>query len=87
MAKVQWKVVDPAFSGIYEHGSDHAILRLSETFNLTEESDGLLPSMALKILFDGRKSENLFGMPNMTGIYEDGETSWDFFHAPYKSRV
>ena len=79
--------MNPAYSGIYEHGSDHAILRLSETNNLTEESDGLLPSMALKLLIDGRKSENLFGMPNMTGIYENGETSWDFFHAPYKSRV
>ena len=87
VAKVAWRVVDSRFSGIYEHGSESVILRLSETRNLTEESDGLLPSMAMKFLIDHRRSENLFGMPNMTGVYEDGETSWDFFRAPLKSRV
>lgn len=87
VAKVGWRVVDDRFSGMYEQGSEHAILRLSETKNLTEESDGLLPSMALKFLIDGKKSENLFGMPNMTGVYENGETSWDFFHSAMKSRV
>ena len=80
------------FSGIYEQGSQNAIIRLSETRNLTEESEGLLPGVAIKLLFDYKKSENLFGMPNFTGLYENEETgelepSWDFFRAPMKSRV
>ena len=77
---------------MYEAGSHHAIIRLSETRMLTEESTGLLPSMAIKFLIDYKKSENLFGMPNLTGLYEDEETgemepSWDFFKAPMKNRV
>jgi len=96
VAKVEWRPVSNeegvTFSGIYEQGSQHAILRLSETRNLTEYSEGLLPSLAIKFLIDNKKSENLFAMPNMTGMYEDEETgemepSWDFFKAPLKSRV
>jgi len=96
VAKVEWRPISNdegiTFSGMYEQGSQHAILRLSETRNLTEESDGLLPSMAIKFLIDNRKSENLFAMPNMTGLYENEDTeelepSWDFFKAPLKSRV
>jgi len=96
VAKVEWRPVSNdegiTFSGMYEQGSHHAIIRLSETRNLTEEaSEGLLPSMALKFLIDYKKSENLFGMPNLTGLYENEEgelePSWDFFKAPMKNRV
>ena len=77
---------------MYEQGSQYAIIRLSEARNLTEASVGLVPSMALKFLIDNKKSENLFGMPNFTGLYENEETgelepSWDFFKAPMKNRV
>lgn len=49
---------------------------------MTEDSKGLLPSVALKFLIDGIKAENLFGMPS---FHET--TSWDFFDTDLKSRV
>ena len=75
------------FSGIYEHGSQHAIIRLSSTKNLTEKSNGILPGLAIKFLLSKKLSTNLFAMPNMTGLDENGESSWDFFHRPLGSRV
>ena len=78
VAKVEWRPVSNdqgiTFSGMYEQGSHHAIMRLSQTRNLSDESEGLLPSMALKFLIDYKKSENLFAMPNFTGLYENEET-------------
>ena len=97
IAKIEWKPVrDPEtgatrFSGIYNEGTETAILRLSQTINLTEKSEGLLPSFAIKFLLDYEKSENLFGMPNFTGKYADSEgnetTSWDFFKGTFRNRV
>lgn len=49
---------------------------------MTEESVGLLPSIAIKFLVDNDKSMNLFAMPNL-----EGTTSWDFFSQALKSRV
>ena len=97
VAKIEWKPVKDAsgatrFTGIYEEGTKTAIIRLSETKNLTSESEGLLPSFAIKFLLDGHHSENLFAMPNFTGKYKDATTmeeysSWDFFHGTFKNRV
>jgi len=98
VAKISWKpVIDEVtgltrFSGIYEEGSETAIIRLSEAKNMTHKSEGLTPSFAIKFLLDYEKSENLFGMPNFTGKYTNAETgleesSWDFFHATFKNRV
>ena len=68
------------------------MLRFSQTANLHEDSKGLMPSMAIKFLISGYKSENLFGMPNFTGEYKDEATgekyhSWNFFEKNFKSRV
>lgn len=85
VAKVRWEVVegnDMGYTGIYENGSDFAILRLSQTSNLIDSSPGLFPSMAIKFLISKVKSANLFAMPNFTGT-----ESWDFFSQPLKSRV
>ena len=91
VAKVEWRPFDNdegiQFSGIYEHGSQHAIIRLSSTDNLTEESKGILPSLAIKFFLSNTLSTNLFAMPNFTGKDEEGKESWDFFHRPLKSRV
>ena len=98
VAKIEWKPVrDPdtgatRFSGIYNEGTETAILRLSESRNLHEKSKGLLPSIAIKFLTDYTHSENIFGMPNFTGIYTDEETgeeysSWNFFEKTLKSRL
>jgi hypothetical protein len=96
VAKIEWKPVRDAsgntrFTGLYEEGTSTAIIRLSETKNLTSSSQGLLPSFAIKFLLDGHKSENLFAMPNFTGKYindnEEEYSSWDFFHGTFKSRV
>jgi len=92
VAKIEWRPVvntDPEenFSGIYEHGSEHAILRMSSTKNLTASSQGILPAIAIKFLITGKESTNLFAMPNFTGKDENGQESWDFFHRPLGSRV
>ena len=91
IAKVEWRPYENeegiTFSGIYEHGSQHAIIRLSSTNNLAEDSKGILPSMAIKFLLSNRLSTNLFAMPNFTGKDENGEESFNFFHRPLKSRV
>lgn len=91
VAKVEWRRVDNpemiTYSGLYGSGSHHVIMRLSETRNLTSASTGLLPGIAFKFLVDDIRSENLFAMPNLTGIDEEGNTSWDFFHRPLSNRV
>ena len=51
-------------TGIYATGSDHVIMRMSETNNLTYASKGLLPGVAFKFLIDNGKSENLLAMNN-----------------------
>ena len=70
------------YSGVYETGHDKVILRLSETNNLTWESTGYLPSLVLKFLRNGVKSDNIVAMPNMTGT-----NSWNFFELPMRNRV
>ena len=91
VAKIEWKPFDNPegvqFSGIYKHGSEHAILRLSSAANLTEESQGILPAIAIKFLLTNRVSTNLLALPNMTGLDEQGQQSFDFFHRPLKSRI
>ena len=84
VAKVKWVPVDNGmgYSGIYAEGTKFAILRFSQTTNLTENSKGLFPSLAIKFLLDEDISLNLFGMPNFTGT-----ESWDFFSQTFKSRV
>jgi len=58
---------------MYASQQDNVILRLSETQMLTEESSGLQPSLALKFLVDGFRSDNLFAS---TGLKPTD--SWDF---------
>ena len=85
VAKVEWIPSGSpsfAYTGLYEDGTDLMLLRLSETTNLIESSTGLLPSLALKYLIAGRKSENLFGMPSFKV-----SDSWDFFAQDFSSRV
>ena len=84
VAKVKWVPVanDYGYTGIYDEGSEHVILRFSETNNLTSESEGLHPAVAIKFLRDGTFAENLVATPNLTG-----SSSWNFFHEPMKTRV
>ena len=46
-------VEDSQFTGIYGSGTDTAVLRISETGMLTEDSPGHHPSVAIKFLIDG----------------------------------
>ena len=47
-----------------------------------------MPSMGIKFLIDGKKSENLVLMPSFTGMHEEtNERSWDFFRDDFKNRV
>ena len=84
VAQVEWKPVENMenYTGIYDYGSKTVLLRLSQTTNLTADSPGLFPSLALKFLRDGDEAENLFAMPNFTGT-----ESWDFFQQPLKNQV
>ena len=89
---MEWKAVNDRFTGIYGEGTTEAILRLSSTANLTEDSTGLTPALAIKFLIDGHQSENIFGMPNFDGLYLDEETgedyrSWNFFEGTFRNRV
>ena len=63
-AHVEWETVDNdyGFSGIYGSGSETVLLRLSQTSNLTEDANGLHPSIALKFLVDGEQSTNVVAM-------------------------
>ena len=54
---------------------------------MTELSEGIIPSFAIKFLISHNRSENLFAMPSMTGLDETGKPSWDFFHRPLGNRV
>lgn len=84
VAKVAWEPVgDHGFTGIYAEGSDQVILRLSQTSNLTKDSEGLHPSMALKFLYDGILSTNIVAMQRAFAPTD----SWDFFKEPMSNRV
>lgn len=74
--------MDHPFTGTFASGSDTAVIRFSETTLLNDASKGLLPSVAVKFLIDGRSSNNVFGMPSFKS-----SDSWDFFSQPMKSQV
>ena len=85
VAKVKWiPFQSPSYdyTGFYQEETENVLLRLSQTVNLTPSSTGLLPSLALKFLINGQKSENLFGMPSFAPI-----DSWDFLAEDMSSRV
>lgn len=84
VAQVEWLPTDNdlGYTGFYETGSDQVLLRLSETNNLTQESKGLHPAVAIKFLRNGTFAENIVATPNLTG-----SESWDFFSESMKTRV
>ena len=83
VAKVQWEPVENnGYSGIFETGSDHVIMRLSEAKNLNQHSKGLTPSAAFKFLIDGVESQNIMVMDSFLE-----SSSWNFFEEPLKNRV
>ena len=84
VAKATWKPVGDAneYTGFYKSESNHNIIRFSQTTNLIENSQGLLPSFAMKFLVDGLKSQNIFGMPSFKET-----NSWDFFANDMKNRL
>ena len=69
-------------TAIYESGSDTVLMRISETANLFEDSDGLTPSIALKFLIDGQESYNIFGMQALTASGD-----WNFFDPNLSNRL
>ncbi len=81
--KARWvSTGDHPYPGMYASGNDNVIVRFSETTNLHEGSSGLLPSVAIKLLRDGKKSENILAMPSFFGT-----KSWNFFKNPMRTRV
>ena len=84
VAKVTWTPIGDAngYTGTFASGSTQALIRLSETDMLTEDSTGLKPSLAIKLLRDGQVSDNIMGMPSF-----EGSGSWNFFEAAFRSRV
>ena len=83
VAQVKYTPIEgQPYTGMFAETSKNVLLRFSETNNLIEASTGLLPSLALKWLVDGKKAANAFGMPSFAP-----SSSWNFFHAPMRSRV
>ena len=83
VAKVAWVPVEGnGYSGMYETGSDHVIMRLSESNFLSKHSKGLTPSAAFKFMVDGDESLNIFAMSSF--LEND---SWNFFEKPIGNRV
>ena len=83
VAKVEWVPVEGnGYSGIYETGSDHVVMRLSERNYLHNYSKGLTPSAAFKFLIDGEQSLNVFAMSS----FLENE-SWNFFEKPIGNRI
>ena len=84
VAKVKWTPIGDAngYQGLYATGIENMIMRLSETGMLQEESKGLMPSVAFKILRDGTHSDNIVAMPSFLG-----SESWNFFEKQMETRV
>ena len=74
---------DAGFTGIYGTGSNTVILRFSETSNLSEQSAGLTPSIAVKFLVDNYRSNNIFAMHSFSA----NEGSFNFFENSMANRV
>jgi hypothetical protein len=70
------------YTGIFADGSENIIMRLSDSVNQTPDSEGLMPSLALKFPIKGYKSTNVFAMPSF-----EPSDSWDFFAEPFRNRV
>ena len=83
VAQVEWIPVEGnGYSGIYETGSKHVVMRLSERNYLNAHSKGLSPSAAFKFLIDGEQSLNVFAMSSF--LEND---SWNFFEKPIGNRI
>ena len=81
--KARWvSTNDHEYTGMYDAGNSHVLVRFSETTNLNAASGGLLPSVAIKLLRDNVKSTNIVAMPSFVP-----SDSWNFFHEPMKTRV
>ena len=73
---------DHPYTGIFADGATEAFLRYSQTNNLYEGSSGLQPSLALKVLLDGKNSINIVALSDK--IASD---SWNFFEKPMSNRM
>ena len=83
VARVKYTPIEgQEYTGMFAETSENVLLRFSETTNLVDSSTGLLPSLALKWLVDGRRSSNVFGMPSF-----NASSSWNFFNEPMRNRV
>ena len=83
VAQIIWTPVDGhGYTGFYETGFEHGYIRFSQTLPLLETSTGLLPSVAVKALRDGARSQNIFGMPSFHPT-----ESWNFFNTDLINRV
>ena len=82
IAQVSWNVFDSRYTGILADGSDHVVMRLSESQNLNDASKGLTPSAAFKFLIDGTESQNIL----VQNSFMESE-SWNFFEKPLANRV
>ena len=83
-AHVEWEVVknDLGYTALFEEGSDTVLMRISETNNLFEDSDGLTPSIGIKFLIDGQESYNIMGMNSFVASGE-----WNFFEPDLTNRL
>lgn len=77
------------YTGIFDDGADHGIIRLSDAHLHVEDKQGnpvathMQPSIAIKFLRDGMVSANYLGMVS----FEDGGNGYDFFSKPFLNHL
>jgi len=83
VAHVEWKATpNNGYTGMLGSGNDQVLMRLSEATNLTDISEGLTPSIALKFLVDGKSSLNMFAMQSFVN-----SESWNFLEPTLSNRL
>ena len=84
VAHVEWEVADNdlGYTALFDEGSDTVVMRISETNNLFDDSDGLTPSIGLKFLIDGQESYNIVAMESFVASGD-----WNFFDPNLTNRL
>ena len=83
VAIVEWEDLGGHdYTGIYNGGSDKALIRMSESNFLIPEASGLAPSLAIKFLRDKMPSVN-----HLANVGFESTSSFNFFSSTFRSRI
>ena len=71
-----------SYTGLFNGGSDHGLIRLSESNFDVPEAGGLTPSLAIKFLRDGMRSVN-----HLANVSFEPTSSFNFMANNFRSRI